>query len=593
MPGPWDKYQKPAEAKAAAPPPWELYKITSEKPKPPDTSVGESAIRGVAQGATFGFADEASARVNAAVDYISAKMGKRGDISWHDAVETNLNAIRGADKKAEEDNPGTFRTGMVAGGVAGGVGLGAAAKGAGLMGKVAGKANTLLNPVAGGGIRNAIRAGATSGALAGAGASESSPLQQGFYEDVGMGAAMGGVAGGALKGAGKLIKGVTPTNIAKKGANVFLGTPEEVTDVYIKNPAGVKTALKRFELAKSYDDVLDSLKKEVVEGSAESRAILAKEGAKIPASKIAELAKTRADEIASRGEGIMDDPQIKAAYSWLRRVESDYSPEVIPGKTSGLLDASGKAISTPSRTIDKSLTTNRVKDTIQGIDRQTQFEVSPGNFSRIDDTVQKGLRSDVDSLLKSTSPTYAKQMATQVAPDAALLSEAEAIRSSPQAMANIFRRLETDQYGSGQIPRDVIARLDQRMKSNLLKMSELTYAREAFDKSAANGSRSVNLFSNMLKDIPVLKHLAPVIGGSVDKYGREMTMKAVDVAVKLNGVYQKEGAQALSQAIAPIMQAAKAGNAPAQTVLQLMFGEGSGNQSQKRSAIDRRLQGGN
>lgn len=520
--------------------------------------VGESALSGAAQGATFGFADEATAGAMGLKDYLAGKLGQRGDIDLSDAYRTNLNAVRKKDAMAQAENPKAFGAGQIGGGIASsflpGVGALNTGKGAGLAVKV-GK-------------------GAASGALTGAGMSEANPLHSpreamNFGEDVIAGAATGGATAGLLHGAGKVVKSLTPTNVAKKSANVLLGTPEELTDIYIKNPEGVKSAAPRYQLAQKYQQVLDDLKDNVVSGSKESRDILDKEGGVVKGSEIAKILTAKADEILARSEGVMDDPKKLAAYNWLRNTAKQYAPKMTEATESSLLDASGKKIVNPGGSIDRDLSTNRVKDLLQGIDNQTDFETGPGQFSRIDDIVKKNVRSDVDALLKGRSSAYEDQM-KGVAADASLLSEASDIAKNPAAMANVLKRIETDQYGGGQLPRDVLSRVDKRMGTNILKEAKMSNAREAFDKSASNGSRNVSMFSNALKDIPVIKHLAPVLGGSVDKYGRKMTMSAVDLAVKLNRLYQTEGAQNFAEAVRPLVDAARQGNASAIATMQFL-----------------------
>lgn len=530
MPGPWEKYQS-SEPKSAAP--WEKYKQGA--PKPAANTALESGALGAAQGATFGFADELEGAARGVYDRIS---GKSEDIVK--AYQEARDKARGRYEKARQDNPMSYMGGEIAGGVGTafvpGMGWANAAKGAGLATKL-GKA-------------------AASGAAIGLGQGTADLTKgdvSGVLGDAAIGAGTGAATQGVLSAAGAGLRQLAPKNVAKKLSNVFLNTPEEITDVYINNPKGVLNAPRRIDVAENYQGLLDKLKGEVSEGSQLSRKILRDEGQTVKGSELAKILSDKADELAARSEGVMDDPQTLAAYKWLRDTAEKYAPV----KGEGAI-------------IDKKLTTNRVKDMLQSIDRNVDFETAPGKFGRIDDTVKKGIRGNVDELLKGRSPAYAEQM-KQVSADTRLLGEAGDIAKSPQGLANVFRRLQTDQYGGGQAPRQVLEQFDKRMGSDILDQAKLSTAREAFDKSVTNGSRNVNMYKGMLENIPYVgKALGAIGGGTIDKYGRKATMGAVDFATWLNKVYQSEGAQSFVQGAQPLVDAARKGNPAAILTFQLL-----------------------
>lgn len=531
----WEKVEKSDD--------WERVPM---KPLRPPTSQGKSLGLGALQGGSYGTIDEAGALPHAVVDYLKGKFGTRGPISWDDAYNTNINANRKIYKRAEEDNPKTYTTGQIGGGIATSLvpGLGAlnAAKGAGFAGKVG--------------------TGIASGALTGAGMSESNPFSsmekaEEFAGDVAQGGAIGGTIGGGLHVAGKVARAINPTNFAKKAANVFLNTPEEITDTYVKNPKGVMAAPRRHELAAKYQDILDRLKGEVKDGSQSSRDILSIEGKKVRGSQLAGIFGDNADDLARRSEGVVDDDR-QAVQNWLKDNSNKYHPQTEAINESGLVSR-----------VDPEYSTNRVKDLLQSIDNSVDYEVAPGKFGRIDSGIKQNTRQRIDSLLKDASPQYAEQM-KKVASDTGLLDEASDVAKTPGALSNVFRRLETDKYGGGQVPKDVIGRLDERMGTDFLEQAKLSNARESFDKSAQNGSRNVSLITNVLKDIPVVGRLAPILGGTIDKYGRQMTMSAVDMATKLNKIYQSEGAQEFAKYAQPIIEAARRGTSSAILTMQLL-----------------------
>lgn len=120
MAGPWEKYRKPVDG------PWTKYASPkAEQPRQqhpelvvPERKVGmgESAGYGASDTATFGFGDEIAAGLISLLEKLPGRSGKGyGDI---------LAEIRGQQKSAAEQNPGSHLAGQVAGGVAQGVAVG-------------------------------------------------------------------------------------------------------------------------------------------------------------------------------------------------------------------------------------------------------------------------------------------------------------------------------------------------------------------------------------------------------------------------------------------------------------------------------------
>jgi hypothetical protein len=532
MPAPWEKYQSQSSTSSSNDGPWNNYKAPEGMSRNKNTEV-ESALQGAAQGVSFGFADEIEG-VGRAVKAAYEDPSKRNIKALGNSYKDFRDAARARYEMARADNPGSYTTGEVVGTIGSGFipGLG------------------LLNATKGIGITSKLIKAGQAGAIAGAGTSNADLTQGdfgGLATDAGVGAAAGAVTQGAISGAGKVLQNLTPNNVAKKTANVFLNTPEQITETYIANPQGVRNAPKRFELATSIEEQgISPLKKLVTEGSKESREQLKKEGLKFSTDDLAQYLKDKATDIANKAEGIIDDPQKAAAIGWLNDVAKKY-----------------KAAPT------KEISANRLKDFIQTIDRSVDYDIGAGKFGKIDDTVKKEVRTYVDTQLKNSSPAYAQQM-KQVASDASLLNDVNEVAQNPRGWSNAFRKLETDQYGSGQIPAETLRALDQRLGTNFVEQAKLSNAREAFDKSVTNGSRNVNLFSNFLRSVPILREVAPLIGGTVDKYGRELTLKAVDGAAKLNEIYNTKGLQAFRKDVGKLVDLAQKGNTTAAITLQFL-----------------------
>lgn len=158
---------------------------------PQDVSYLESLLRGGAQGATMGSADEISGGAQA----LYHKAMDPGDAKLMDLYRKYRDASRGEFKAAEDANPKTFMAGNIAGGVA---------------------TTPFLPEVAG--IKGAMAVGAGLGAAQGLGSSNADITQGdvgGALKDTAIGAGVGGVAG--LAG-GALSKALTPEALEAAGA---------------------------------------------------------------------------------------------------------------------------------------------------------------------------------------------------------------------------------------------------------------------------------------------------------------------------------------------------------------------------------------
>jgi len=174
----------------------------------------EAGVRGLAQGVSFGFADEASGAIGAAVTGLSDTVANfaSGKLEFGDFVgeyQRQVEEARAADAAAQEAFPKTFTAGEIGGALASGVATG----GAGLATK---------------GLGGVLKVGAGLGGLAAAGKSEAD-LTRGeikeFAGDVGIGTAIGavtGLGGEALsKSLGAVGRRVLPQKAQDIAANVI------------------------------------------------------------------------------------------------------------------------------------------------------------------------------------------------------------------------------------------------------------------------------------------------------------------------------------------------------------------------------------
>lgn len=196
----------------------------------------ESALRGAAQGATFGFADELQGGALGALE--AFKSG--GATSFREAYEQQRDAARAKFTAAAQENPLAYLGGQVAGGIAGS----ALTPGAGVVG-IAGKAASAIGGTGkaaalGRGIVQMGGAGAISGGVTAAGESEAKSLG-GIASDVTGGAGAGAAFGGVLGGGARLLPGVRGSIsnefFAKRVLPTTVGTDAAKTaEKYLKSP---------------------------------------------------------------------------------------------------------------------------------------------------------------------------------------------------------------------------------------------------------------------------------------------------------------------------------------------------------------------
>jgi hypothetical protein len=544
---PWLKYSSQQDSSSESGP-WMKYAQAATAPtgdnqikEIPPTEL-ESAARGAAQGGTLGFADEALGALGAlGSKYVNPQA------SLLEEYRRIRDEQRVKDEKAKETNPTSYALGNAGGAIGSafipGMNALTGAKGVQTFGQAA-------------------KAGAKLGALAGLGQSQADLTEgdlSGAAEDTAVGAGIGAATGGITHGALEALKGFHPINAAKNLARVAFNTPEEVTQAYIDNPEAVKNALPRYELAKKFEDAIGDLKNQVTQGSQGARQYL--NDVPVRGSEIREALNPITQGLEQRSEGVWDDSGRKASYDMLKGLQDKFNPQI---------PSSGNANEDLLNSLQqKSYTGNRLKDLVQSLQRATQYDQQPGQFTSVDQGITKDAAAKLNELLKNKSPEYAQEM-QKVAKDTGLLGQVADIDKSPAAMANLFRKMETDKYGGAQIPREVVQNFDQRMGTDFLDQMRNSLAKETLDKSTMNGSRNVNFYSNTLGQIPGGKLLGPILGGTVDKYGNRMTQSAVDAAIKFNQLAKTQGVQATRELLQPIINAAQKADPSAILTLQLL-----------------------
>lgn len=238
------------------------------EPKLEDISMGESALRGGAQGLTFSLADEIEGAVHSPMGGAKSLLGLLGvDQSGDEDVQAYMDArnqARAEYEAAEAANPGSYLAGNLVSGIIPGAGItklvGPAAKGLSLAKGAMGplnKASALQN------LSQAMKVGGVAGAAIGAGTSQAE-LAQGkgneLVSDIVEGGLVGAGTGGVVQGGIELGKG------AISGGKGFL-------DMIGKT----KTA-QRFSKAKNYgkegidlvsEEGLEKAGQDVISGASE------------------------------------------------------------------------------------------------------------------------------------------------------------------------------------------------------------------------------------------------------------------------------------------------------------------------------------
>ena len=546
----------------------EMFAGEEEEPEALPYTGLEAGGMGLAQGATLDFADEIEGGVRALYDIAT------GPAELKDLLKTyqkRRDAARDRYKQAQADSPGAYMTGNIAGGVGSsflpGGALLNATKGAKLAAMAGGGAKGLAKRVLAGPVSKGIQ----SGAVAGAGASEADLVEgdlEGFSEDVGSGAAYGGGTAGVFKGVGAAANLASPKWIAKKFGSVVLNTPEELSEKIIKHgKKNIMEAPTRGELGPEWEGIVNRLRDKTIYGSKEARDEL--EGSKFKSSEITGALKPLEKGLEKRSEGFKGaDLERDAARGWVKKRAEPFAPvpsEPVPQMRGGIPNY-GKMV--PGKPIDKEISGSGLKDTIQSFEKATDWTSKTGEVTKIDKATVKRARGILDNLLKTKNPKYAKAM-KNVAADTSLLTEALEILPSARSLPSIFRRMETDKWGAGQYPREIIKKVDENMGTDITHKIMLSYAKESLEKSVTQGSMNVNKFRGLMEKWPYVGPFAGLIGAVVDKYGRQITMGALDGAIYLHRIMKKKGVVDFKKSIKPFIDQAKKGNYSAAVALQM------------------------
>lgn len=183
--------------KGSAAPIEDLYKQTYETPS--DT---EDIVRGVVQGGTIGFGDEAVGAIGATGQKLKGLVTGEQQPDWTDLYRQYQEAEQALNKRSEERSPWLYGGGQLAGGLGAGLLTGGVGGVTGASVRAAAKQG--IRPLAGE-LGFAAAEGAALGGIAAAGTSESNvdsiESRAKLVEDIKSGAKMGGIVGASIPAA--------------------------------------------------------------------------------------------------------------------------------------------------------------------------------------------------------------------------------------------------------------------------------------------------------------------------------------------------------------------------------------------------------
>jgi len=264
---------------------WEDAPLTPAAPG--GVSQTQSFVRGAAQGASLGFADELVGGLGAVSRKLAASMGSTPDAgkTLGQLYSEERDDSRQNFKAAETANPGTYLGGNLAGSLATGFipgagtfGLGKAA--AGIIsgaGKVAGISRAVVGAGVNAGAQGAVEAaGSSEGKTAGA-----------ILSDAGKGGGIGAGIGGGFGAAGKLLPGVRDSvsnDLWRKVLGVTVGEDAaETATRYLKDP-DARNAVVKLATQETVDKVKETVSKQIAKDVEGVRSVAASRGASLLAS---------------------------------------------------------------------------------------------------------------------------------------------------------------------------------------------------------------------------------------------------------------------------------------------------------------------
>ena len=515
-----DKYIPTWEDTEEITPKWEDT-VEIEKPSLIDTT-----MRGVAQGATLGFADELSAGVNALKDITTTDRYELKDLP--ELYEFWKKNIRDRDRESFNANPKAAMASQIVG-------------------------SLTTAPLMPASALNTVKGASAMGAAAGLGTSEADNLAD-LAKDTAIGGAIGGAVQFGVNHAGKAAKDFV-VDKGKKLFNLATELPDDAIKAIKENPGlyhASKNAKTINQLTDGLENGLNDYSKIISDKSANSwnalkelDEMLEMNGIEHPASKDGALLGWFGDEIAENLNLKGSNQQAQtSALTALKKAQEDA----------------------------KNITNYQdLKKFIQGLDSNINWDSSSDSLKN---KALQQYRLKVDEYLKQVDDEYPRIMkeVTNKTNNLQMLKNKFSLKPQADEFGNAMLR-ESDTTASNvdkminqalggkkdvrlEALRDVSPQLEDDFKASAL--------RRMLDKDTARGSRSAIVggalgLPLMFGDLATggMASAAGAVGGYLkDKYGREVGARAIDwIAHGDHSWINKMG-----KYTQPLVEAAKRGN---------------------------------
>jgi hypothetical protein len=493
----------------------------------------ESGVRGFAQGATLGFADEATG----AFDALIAQLDGSAKQDFSDEYVKNRDESREAYREAQEANPVSYGVGNVGGVIA----------------------TTAFLPGLSGAASVAGRAGqaALGGAVSGLGLSESEDAQ-GMIRDTALGAGLGAglsvvgdkLVAPAFKRAGQAVKsgynqlvGSTDDVLAKTG-KVLADIPEDSTQRYLANPKSVNEALDVEGLANLQQDLLDQMQGKSSDLSSESWGTL------------------------STNSNLLKTPTVINAIE--DQQKALFVGKSLVGKQQQRAFAELESLKKQIKELGNNIPETLQKRLIQTLDENINWN-DPN--AGITNNALANVRTFIDKNLKGGNEAFASKMSEVADVTKAIQTVKKAFenRQNPESYGKFLKSVKNLQ-NKGPVD-DVTQALELIKRHTGRDLGEEilnSQARDAFAKGSTNGSRKAVIGGTIGTAVGSMAGFGPqtviggaigtVVGGAADKYAGVVFKKLLDGKM----AFSQEAIPALEKSLGkfakPIINAAQRGN---------------------------------
>lgn len=393
----------------------------------------DAVMRGVAQGATMDFADEAAGALGGAYDWAAGKLGARGGISLSDAYHTRRDAARRGDAKAQADHPVVYGASQLGGALAASIvtpGLRAPVA----QGPALETATGLVAPKLVQSLGRRVATGAAQGAVFGAvgkagAADEITDVPGAMLEGAGWGGALGGALPLAAAGAKAVAKRAAPV-----AAKIIGGIPEPTFQKYVQGRERINALAAQGDDA--VKDAVDAGVASVVadKASAASRAAAAEDvlergylakqaelaGAVTPLTKAKEM--TAALEAQKGYLGSLseqaDDALVRSGATFKKTDLLRAIDKIGHGQGAAIGDEAHAALAKLQTTRDRiaeqlpdEIPARQMRDVLKQLRRDVSFDQAAGEFNDTLTGMRKDFSRRISEALKKASPEYSHYMA--------------------------------------------------------------------------------------------------------------------------------------------------------------------------------------